>query len=201
MTALILASASPRRAELLTQIGLSFRVQPANIDETPAAAESALAYVERMAREKALAVAGQHPEDLVLGSDTSVVLDGLILGKPESDQQARETLNSLSGVTHQVMTAVALARGEFCDTVVSVTDVTFRDLSDDEIAAYVATGEPADKAGSYGIQGRGGIFVSELKGSYSAVVGLPLQETADLLAQAGYPVWQGWPGGSKENGT
>lgn len=193
MNELILASASPRRAELLTGIGLSFTVQPADIDETPRAGEAACEYVERLAREKALAVAQAHPRSLVMGSDTSVVLDGDILGKPASAAEARAMLGRLSGTTHQVMTAVALVDEGRCRSVVSVTDVTFRELDAAEIDAYVASGEPMDKAGGYGIQGLGGIFVSNLQGSYSAVVGLPLQETAALLAQAGHPVWRNWP--------
>jgi septum formation protein len=193
MPSIILASASPRRAELLQQIGLNFSVRPADIDETPARDETPEQYVERLAREKALAVAGSSPECLVLGSDTSVVLDGTILGKPTDPADARATLARLSGATHQVMTAVALATEGQCESVLVITEVCFRQLSTAEIEAYVASGEPMDKAGSYGIQGLGGIFVSELRGSYSAVVGLPLQETAALLAGAGYPVWKNWP--------
>jgi len=192
MTGLILASASPRRAELLTRIGLAFSVQPADIDETPVTGETALDYVERLAREKALAVARDNPHSLILGSDTSVVMNGEILGKPGSVAEAEASLTRLSGGTHQVMTAIALVHDGGCQSVVSVTDVTFRELGTEEIRAYVASGEPMDKAGSYGIQGLGGIFVSELKGSYSAVVGLPLQETAELLARAGHPVWRSW---------
>jgi len=198
MSHLILASASPRRSELLKQIGLNFQVQPADIDETPWPAESPERYVDRLACEKALAVSREHPGSLVIGSDTSVVQDGNILGKPESEQQAAATLHGLSGATHQVMTAVALVWGDQCRSQVVVTDVTFRVLGAEEIEAYVASGEPMDKAGGYGIQGLGGIFVSALEGSYSAVVGLPLQETAGLLAEAGHPVWQNWPS-SKES--
>ncbi len=193
MAAIILASASPRRSELLAQIGVPFSVQPAHIDETPRTAERPAAYVERLAREKALAVAAAFAGDLVLGSDTSVVLNGVILGKPVDSKEAMATLGALSGTTHQVMTAVALARGSHCESRLVTTEVTFRGLTKQEIAAYVASGEPMDKAGSYGIQGLGGIFVKELKGSYSAVVGLPLQETATLLAEAGCPVWKHWP--------
>lgn len=193
MPPLILASASPRRAQLLEQIGLRFRVQPADINETVAVGESAEHYVERLAREKAQRVASQNPGSLVLGSDTSVVLDGEVLGKPASAAAAQAMLARLSGQTHQVMTAVALAQGERCQSSLVVTSVSFRLLAESEIRAYVASGEPMDKAGSYGIQGLGGIFVSELKGSYSAVVGLPLQETARLLAEAGHPVWHHWP--------
>ncbi len=193
MASLVLASASPRRAELLTQIGAEFSVQPADVDESVWPGESADAYVQRLARDKALAVAADS-DALVLGSDTSVVLDGTILGKPADAQDARETLARLSGREHQVMTAVALAWGGDCQVRLVVTDVLFRQLSAREIAAYVASGEPMDKAGSYGIQGLGGIFVKQLRGSYSAVVGLPLQETAELLSEAGAPVWTNWPG-------
>ncbi|MBJ6137268.1 Maf family protein [Marinobacter litoralis] len=193
MPDLILASASPRRAELLLQIGLKFHVQPADIDETPASLETPEHYVERLAREKALCVAREHPEKLVLGSDTSVIHNEEILGKPETPEQAVAMLQALSGSTHQVLTAVALAHNKECWSRVVVTDVTFRELEAEEIRAYVASGEPMDKAGGYGIQGLGGIFVSSIKGSYSAVVGLPLQETAVLLAQAGHPVNQYWP--------
>ncbi|KPP99789.1 nucleoside triphosphate pyrophosphatase [Marinobacter sp. HL-58] len=192
MASIVLASASPRRAELLRQIGLSFRVCAADIDETPAAGESARHYVERLARGKALAVQAAEPGAIVIGSDTSVVLDGRILGKPADRQDAADMLRQLSGASHEVMTAVAIAHKNACDSLVAVTDVRFRWLSDEEIDAYVATGEPMDKAGGYGIQGRGGIFVEELRGSYSAVVGLPLRETAELLADAGYPVWETW---------
>ncbi|MCG7199057.1 Maf-like protein [Marinobacter pelagius] len=193
MSHLILASASPRRAELLKQIGLYFTTRPADVDETPEPAESAEAYVERLAREKALAVAAEHPDALVIGSDTSVVLEGEILGKPLNKTDACATLARLSGGVHQVMTAVALAHRGECRSCLVVTEVEFRQLGGDEINAYVGSGEPMDKAGSYGIQGLGGIFVKELRGSYSAVVGLPLQETAELLAAAGFPVWTNWP--------
>ncbi|MCL7945222.1 Maf family protein [Marinobacter sp. ATCH36] len=192
MASIVLASASPRRAELLRQIGLSFHVRPADIDETPGTGESPVHYVERLARGKALAVQAAEPSATVIGSDTSVVLGGRILGKPQNSQDAADMLRRLSGTTHQVLTAVAIASVNACESRVSVTDVRFRGLSDEEINAYVATGEPMDKAGGYGIQGLGGIFVEELRGSYSAVVGLPLQETAELLAGAGYPVWESW---------
>ncbi len=200
MSSIILASASPRRSELLRQIGVTFSVQPADVDETPLPNETAERYVERLARDKALAVAASSPGAMVLGSDTSVVLDGVILGKPADQEEAVATLMRLSDASHQVMTAVALAQGEQCECRVVVTEVQFRKLSQAEVVAYVASGEPMDKAGSYGIQGLGGIFVSDLRGSYSAVVGLPLQETAALLADAGHPVWENWPN-SPENRT
>lgn len=200
MSTIVLASASPRRSELLRQIGVTFSVQPADVDETPLPNETAERYVKRLARDKALAVAASSPGAMVLGSDTSVVLDGVILGKPADEAEAVATLMRLSEASHQVMTAVALAQGERCECRVVVTDVQFRKLSRAEVGAYVASGEPMDKAGSYGIQGLGGIFVSDLRGSYSAVVGLPLQETAALLADAGHPVWENWPN-SLENRT
>ncbi|MDO6823242.1 nucleoside triphosphate pyrophosphatase [Marinobacter sp. 1_MG-2023] len=193
MSSIILASASPRRAELLEQIGVAFTVQPAHIDETPGTSEMPVDYVERLAREKALAVAISFPDKLILGSDTSVVLDNVILGKPSDAYEAGTMLAELSAKTHRVMTAIALVQGGRCESRLVTTEVTFRKLLEPEIAAYVASGEPMDKAGSYGIQGLGGIFVKEIKGSYSAVVGLPLQETAALLADAGCPVWKHWP--------
>ncbi|OZB11880.1 MAG: septum formation protein Maf [Marinobacter sp. 34-60-7] len=194
MAELILASASPRRAELLTQMGVRFDVRPADIDETVADDESPGAYVERLAREKALAVAATQAGAVVLGSDTTVVLDGVILGKPTSAEDAEAMLDRLSGQTHQVMTGIAVVSGQQCCSDVVVTDVTFRALSREEIRAYVASGEPMDKAGAYGIQGLGGVFVAHLNGSYSSVVGLPLYETARLLSHVGYEVWQYWPG-------
>ncbi|WP_150909827.1 Maf family protein [Marinobacter halotolerans] len=197
MRSIILASASPRRAELLRQMGVSFDTRPADIDETPGPVERPSDYVLRLAQEKALAVGRGAPDALVLGSDTSVVLGDRILGKPATGEEAAETLRSLSGRTHQVMTAVAVVVDGYAQSCVVTTDVTFRALRPDEISAYVRTGEPMDKAGSYGIQGLGGIFVESLQGSYSAVVGLPLRETADLLAQAGYPVWTTWQSGQE----
>ncbi|MBI43270.1 Maf family protein [Marinobacter lutaoensis] len=193
MTSLILASGSPRRAELLAQMGLAFEVCPADVDETPVAGETPEAYVARLAREKALAVAAARPDARVLGADTSVVLGQEILGKPEGPEQAVATLARLSGCRHRVLTAVALVHRGECRSRLVATEVVFRPLTRSEIEAYVASGEPMDKAGSYGIQGLGGIFVKELRGSYSAVVGLPLLETAGLLADAGFPVWTNWP--------
>ena len=193
MQTLILASASPRRAQLLQQMGAHFKICPAAIDETPHPDELAADYVVRMARQKALVVAAEQPGALVIGSDTSVILDAVILGKPVDDADAKATLEALSGRRHQVLTAVALAGDEGCSSCLVTTEVSFYRLTAQQIAAYVATGEPKDKAGSYGIQGFGGIFVEQLQGSYSAVVGLPLQETSALLAAAGYPVWNQWP--------
>jgi len=187
---MILASQSPRRRELLEQIGAHFSIEAADIDETPLADEGAVAYVERMALEKARVIAARYPGEVVLGSDTSVIWCDRILGKPANNQDAEETLRGLSGQTHEVLSAVAVV-DDNRERVISVaTQVRFRDLSDDEIRAYVATGEPADKAGSYGIQGKGAILVASIHGSYSNVVGLPLTETAELLKEFDVPVWQ-----------
>lgn len=193
--ALILASGSPRRRELLRQIGLDFSVQPVNLDETPLAGEPADHYVERLARAKAMAVYESRPDDaiLVLGADTTVVLDGAILGKPENRRDALAMLHRLSDRSHKVMSGVALAGDHGCYARVSVTEVCFRKLEEAEIEHYWHSGEPLDKAGAYGIQGLGAIFVAGLWGSYSGVVGLPLLETAELLAEAGAPVWRCWP--------
>ncbi|QYJ75871.1 nucleoside triphosphate pyrophosphatase [Shewanella sp. FJAT-52076] len=187
---LVLASQSPRRRELLAQAGLgvagfSFdRVNP-DIDETPLVGESPANYVARLAVEKAkagLALCGHINAPVVLGSDTIVVLDGSLLGKPGDKDEAVAMLSALSGREHEVMTAVALTDGDrtLCDTV--TTKVRFADLSRQDILAYVDTGEPMDKAGAYGIQGLGGVFVEAIDGSYSAVVGLPLVESRRLLA-------------------
>lgn len=190
---LYLASQSPRRRELLAQIGVSFEVVVVDIDEVVKPNESAEDYVVRLAKEKA--IAGWNIEKPlnkpVLGSDTSVVIDGKILGKPESDVEAIKMLKLLSGKTHQVKTAVALAVSanktlqlELKD-ILSVSDVSFKVLSDAEIKHYVESGECNDKAGAYGIQGKAAAFVTHLSGSYSGVMGLPLYETAELLNKTG----------------
>ena len=194
---LVLASGSSRRRELLTQLGFSreafsfIRVSP-DIDESHHLGELPHVFVERLAKEKALAgvelVKSQqeHCSDIaVLGSDTIVVLEDKILGKPVDEQDAKEMLAALSGNTHEVMTAVALAYGSDVRCCVVRTQVTFCHLSEDDIQAYIASNEPMDKAGAYGIQALGGSFVAEIKGSYSAVVGLPMVETRALLKEAG----------------
>lgn len=186
---LILASSSPRRRELLSQIGVRFEVRSADIDETPYTNEPPHAYVVRLAVQKALAVA-EHTVQPVLGADTTVVLDEQILGKPQDADEACALLNRLSGRTHQVYTAVALVQGARQEVRVVETSVHFAKLSAQEIAAYIATGEPMDKAGAYGIQGLGAVFVQELHGSYSNVVGLPLFETAALLRSFQIPIWE-----------
>ncbi|MFI8745381.1 Maf family protein [Pseudomonas sp. NPDC077186] len=193
MAKLFLASASPRRRELLAQIAVPCVTQIAAIDENPLPDEPAAAYVERLAREKAragLAALGEPADAVVLGADTAVVLDGRILGKPADFAESRAMLQALSGRSHQVLTAVALAGGGREAARVVASEVTFRALSEGEIEAYWASGEPCDKAGSYGIQGLAAVFVSRLAGSYSAVVGLPLCETAELLGEFGIACWQ-----------
>ena len=193
MPTLYLASASPRRSELLTQIGVPFVSKVLPIDETPRADESADAYVERLALAKADAVLDTLPTDdgaVVLGSDTAVVLDGRILGKPRDRADALATLAALSGREHQVMTAVALVSHARRAARVVISTVRFKNLSQTQIEAYWASGEACDKAGSYAIQGRAAVFVSQMSGSYSAVVGLPLCETAELLAEFAIDCWQ-----------
>ncbi|TGG95309.1 septum formation inhibitor Maf [Natronospirillum operosum] len=192
---LILASASPRRQELLHLLTVPFAVVPVDIDETPEADEPAVAYVERLAIEKARAAqqqVGAPPATWVLGSDTTVVADADILGKPTDQADAARMLRRLSGRAHEVMTAVALCGPDGLVQHCRVdTRVWFRTLADQDIAAYWATGEPADKAGAYGIQGLGGRFVERLDGSYHAVMGLPLEQTGELLRRAGFDLWSG----------
>ncbi|MBX3705096.1 MAG: septum formation inhibitor Maf [Pseudomonadales bacterium] len=189
--AIILASASPRRAELLTQIGLLFEVRlPAPpVDETPHAGESAETYVERLARAKARAVAITSPGRVVLAADTTVVLDGAILGKPGDVAEAVTMLLALAGRTHAVCTGVAVAHDGRVESLVARTRVRFRPVDRAEAEAYARTGEGADKAGGYGIQGIGAIFAEAIEGSYSTVVGLPLAETERLLRAAGVDTW------------
>lgn len=191
---LYLASQSLRRRELLRQIGVRHTVISATIPEQPAAGESARDYVQRLAREKAAAgyarVLEQGlPEAPVLGADTLGVIDGEILEKPLDQAHAQRMLRQLSGRTHQVLTAVAMHSSLQQSLRLSITDVTFRNLADAEIAAYWSTGEPQDKAGSYAIQGLGAVFVKEIRGSYSAVVGLPVEATLELLQAFGVPWW------------
>lgn len=193
MSQLYLASSSPRRRELLTQIGLPFHIVPASIDETPEAGESAVAYVERLARGKALAglhFLAQRADVCVLGADTAVVLDGRILGKPVDRADALAMLQALSGREHEVLTAVAVANRDRCEARVVSSRVMFRTVSMEEAERYWETGEPQDKAGGYAIQGLAAVFVSRVEGSYSAVVGLPLCETAALLADFSIACWQ-----------
>ncbi|TDV60775.1 nucleoside triphosphate pyrophosphatase [Pseudomonas sp. LP_7_YM] len=196
MPQLLLASGSPRRRELLTQIGVPYITLSADIDETPLKDEAALAYVQRLARSKAEAGLLQLVNDsaystaCVLGADTALVLDGRILGKPVDQADALAMLAALSHREHEVLTAIAVVDEQHCETRVVSSRVRFRSISVQEARAYWASGEPQDKAGSYGIQGLGAVFVESLSGSYSAVVGLPLCETAELLQRFGIPCWQ-----------
>jgi nucleoside triphosphate pyrophosphatase len=185
-----LASASPRRRALLSQIDVPFQVLSVSIDESVAPAESPTAYVSRLAEAKAGAgrrhsQAAGLPARPVLAADTAVVIDGEILGKPIDCEDAVRMLRLLSGRTHEVLTAIALATASRLVSVVSRSEVTFRAISAMEARDYWNTGEARDKAGGYAIQGRGAVFVADLHGSYSGVMGLPLYETAELLRQAG----------------
>lgn len=185
---LILASKSPRRKELLAQLGYQFECISADIDESIRLGESADQYVNRLSVEKAQCIAKCVPDtSYVLGSDTSVVFQKHILGKPENFEDCLHQLNMLSNNTHQVITAVAVVHKKKLASITVITEVTFKSLSAKEIKRYWETGEPQDKAGSYGIQGIGGQFVTQIHGSYSAVVGLPLYETAQLLVSFGLP--------------
>lgn len=188
---LYLASASPRRRELLEQIGVAVQLVRCSVDEQVLPDELAEQYVQRVTQDKAGAgVAQAPPGAVVLAADTAVVLDGQILGKPADRRHALLMLRALSGREHEVLTAVAVARGADVRLQQVTTRVRFRTLSEAEMTAYWDTGEPADKAGGYGIQGLGAVFVEHLSGSYSAVVGLPLMETASLLAGFGIRCWQ-----------
>jgi septum formation protein len=181
---LILASASPRRKEILASAGLNFEVCPSAIDEAPLAGERPEDYARRVARDKALSVAAQTPAgSLVLGADTIVVADEEILGKPRDAADAARMLRILSGVSHQVITGVCIVRApaELIALRHETTAVTFRDLDDDEISNYVASGEPLDKAGAYGIQGLASKFVTRVEGCYFNVVGLPVALVYELL--------------------
>ena len=184
---LILASASPRRAELMCQLGLRFDVQPADIDETEVDHETPYDFVRRLAEEKAETVSFSS-EGVVLAADTVVVHQDRTMGKPVNPQRAREMLRALSGSWHQVYTGTALVT-EITRSVVTRTNVKFKAISDREIERYIETGEPLDKAGAYGIQGVGSLFVERIEGSYSNVMGLPLFETEALFEESGTTVW------------
>ncbi len=193
-----LASNSPRRRELLRQIGVSFDAllfrsgsrSDDDVDEAPLTSEGARDYVQRIARAKAAGgaqrVRWRHlPARAVLAADTTLEFEGTIIGKPETAAHAREILKALSGRSHDVLTAVALTDGERTEHRLSISSVRFRTLTADDIQRYLATGEPMDKAGAYGIQGHAAIFVEEIRGSYSGIMGLPLFETAQLLSRFG----------------
>lgn len=189
MKEIVLASSSPRRRELLTLVGIPHRVQPAEIDEALLPDEEPVAHVQRLALEKAAAVsrtlATDQRETTVLAADTIVVLDGEVLGKPRSEQEACEMIRRLAGRSHTVHTAVAVVRGDRTVSRVDSVGVTFRALDEAEIAAYVATGEPMDKAGAYGIQGYGATIVRCVEGDFFAVMGLGLVAVVELLAEVG----------------
>lgn len=182
----ILASQSPRRRELLTQIGIAHEVRPADIDESVWPGEDPVAHSERLARAKAHTLALQYPEAVVIGSDTIVVIDGAILGKPADREEAVAMLERLSGREHTVYTAVAVAHEGRTLSGVEAVQVQFRPLSRGQIDAYIATGEPADKAGAYGIQGFGATLVQRIDGDYFAVMGLPLGRLVELIRALGY---------------
>lgn len=183
---MILASQSPRRIELMREAGFDTRVIPANIDETALPDEGPFDLVERLARAKAAAVAKEHAKEgePVVAADTIVALDGELLGKPADEADARRMLHALSGKTHQVATGVCIVRDGSAESFVDITDVTFYELSYDEIDAYVATGEPMDKAGAYGIQGRHGrMLIEKIDGDFYNVVGLPIAKVVRALSR------------------
>ena len=189
----VLASGSPRRHELLSLIGIQHEVRPANIDESLKPRETPHRHAERLAREKAGAVATRDPNLITIGADTIVVVNRKILGKPASVEQAGAMLRQLSGREHKVVTAVAVARGKKLRSAVEEVRVRFRKLRQDEIDAYIATGEPMDKAGAYGIQGYGATIVECVNGDYFSVMGLPLARLVGLLRDVGIKYQFGQP--------
>ena len=182
---IILASQSPRRRELLTLIGIPHEVQPADLDESLQPGEAPVPHAERLARSKAEVIAAREPGAVIVGADTIVVLDGEILGKPATPTEAQATLRKLSGRTHTVHTAVAVSRHGKTVSGVESVEVTFRPLTSAQIDAYIATGEPMDKAGAYGIQGFGAVIVERVHGDYFAVMGLALGRLVGLLEEVG----------------
>ena len=189
----ILASQSPRRRDLLMLVGIPHDVRPANLDESVLPGEDPSAHAERLARSKAEAIGASEPGAVVIGADTIVVLDGEILGKPRGQAEAVAMLRRLSGCTHTVITAVAVAHKGRTVSGVEAVEVTFRPLNDMQIEAYIATGEPRDKAGAYGIQGFGAVIVERIHGDYFAVMGLALGRLVGLLGQAGIAYQFGSP--------
>jgi len=186
----VLASASPRRQDLLAAAGYRFTVETADVDETPLAGEAAAAYVARLAEAKARAVLARCPGALVLGADTTVVVDGAILAKPADADDAARMLGRLQGRAHDVLTGVALVSATWSRVAVAATTVWFAPMTSAEIATYVASGEPMDKAGAYAVQGRAARWVSRIEGSYSNVVGIPVALVHRLLVE--------YPGGAQE---
>lgn len=181
----VLASGSPRRRELLNLIGIEHEVRPANIDETMRPRETPRRHTERLAREKASAIAKRDPDLITIGADTIVVINRKVLGKPRDTDDAARMLGLLSGREHIVTTAVAVARGKKLRSAIEEVRVRFRRLRDDEIEAYIATGEPMDKAGAYGIQGYGATIVERIEGDYFSVMGLPIVRLIGLLRDVG----------------
>lgn len=181
----ILASQSPRRRDLLLQVGIAHEVQPADVDESYLPHEAPAAHAERLACEKAATVAARHPGAVVIGADTIVVIDDRVLGKPADARDAERMLTALSGRTHRVFTAVAVMRGDRRASGLEMVEVTFRPLTRQQVSAYVATGEPLDKAGAYGIQGMGATLVERIHGDYFAVMGLALGLLVALLREVG----------------
>jgi septum formation protein len=182
---LVLASASPRRQELLRNAGIAFEIQPAHIAEDPLPGESAKDCAERLAREKALAVARQRPNDAILGADTVVVIGDQILGKPVDAADATRMLRLLSGRTHQVITGVCLVTGGQWSVASETTSVAMSEISAEEIAEYILSGEPMDKAGAYAIQGVASRWIPRIEGDYSNVVGLPVARVYRMLRESG----------------
>jgi len=191
--AIVLASRSPRRSQLLSQIGVPHEVLAVDFDEAQLPGEAPRDYVERVARDKAAHALRLHADPggrALLAADTVVSLGGELLGKPRDEAECIRILGALSGRVHEVMTAVVLCAGGGLRAALSVSRVAFRAVDEPERRAYWATGEPADKAGAYAVQGLGAVFIERIEGSYSGVMGLPLFETARLLAEAGIPAWQ-----------
>ena len=186
MIRIILASQSPRRAELLRMLGLRFDVLPADIDETYLKHEAPIAHAQRLAREKAIVMAEQHPDALVVGSDTVVVIDRSVLGKPKDDDDAVRMLMRLQGRTHRVATGIAVAQSDHCIAETEIVRVKFRAFDEQTAREYVATREPMDKAGAYGIQGYGASLVEWVHGDYFAVMGLPVQRMIRMFEQMGW---------------
>lgn len=185
MKEIILASQSPRRKELLEEVGLRFRVEPAQIEEHLDESLPITQAIEQLAKEKAMPIARRHPQCIVIGADTLVAVDGLVLGKPADEADAARMLRMLSGRRHQVIGGVALLCGNEEVLLHCVSEVRFFPLREEEIAAYIRSGEPMDKAGAYGIQGRGALFVAHLDGDYFNVMGLPLCRLGQLLNELG----------------
>jgi septum formation protein len=181
----VLASASPRRRDLLNLIGIVHEVRPANVDETMRPREAPRRYAERLAREKASAIATRDPDLITIGADTVVVINRKVLGKPADPSDAARMLRMLSGREHTVITAVAVSRGKKLRSAIEEVRVKFRRLRDDEIDEYIAMGEPMDKAGAYGIQGYGATIVERIEGDYFAVMGLPLVRLVGLMRDVG----------------